>query len=171
MAGQSALASLSIFSQLSDDYKTAVIWKYEGKKYQEIADQTKAALSTVQSWFAAGGQLDQAYSEYAEAMGEEHLKLAERNLKRLTFKATKALEDVLDQSIQQGAKVAAVNSILNRFFPQRFHTGGSDTNILPQELADEVDDLVKDEDAKNDLPPGEENSEGEGGTSGETLAP
>ena len=117
-------SELPSFSVLKDSERRAVTLKGEGKTVAQITahinDEFVQTYSerTVQEWFAAGGRLEQAYSEFQEA--KAHLALQEaRQLIKIATKAAAANMISKINSPDDRVSLDASRHLLNKYIPDR----------------------------------------------------
>lgn len=152
---------LTGFLGLEAHKREAVIQRYfHGKKHAEIVEIINAnpawpntTVKTIESWFHAGGQLEQAVSEYTEYLGKLSLKEAKGILKRSTATAAGVLVKNLKDT-SPDIQIKAAVSILDRYIPKKQIVADEDEldDDLPGELVQEANEIIN-----GDNPPSDQN--------------
>lgn len=141
-----ALATFRSFAQLSGPQQYAVNLKARGVMHKEIASRLgveygiACSHNTVNQWFAAGGNLEQALNEYLERIADESLKEAKTLVKLATKPAIETIVYIMRHSPSDLARLRAAQIILNKYIPDGQRAGvGAHDDELPEELAEAMD--------------------------------
>lgn len=122
---QTNAAEVPGFHALKGYERRAVILRYEGKTYNQIANNvndefaTTYAERTVGDWFMAGGRLEQAYHELMDAMAAQSLKEARQTIKLASRLAAGALVDQLRSANEPQIRQGAAKALLNKYIPDK----------------------------------------------------
>lgn len=138
------------FTTLRGAERSAVMLRYEGKTYAQIANNindefgTTYVERTVNDWFIAGGKLEAAYHELLDAMAAQSLKEARQTIKRASNAAAGVLVDQLRSTNDPLIRQNAAKALLNKFVPDKqvvLDGPGLDED-LPVELAERANEIV-----------------------------
>lgn len=93
----------------------AINLRYEGQKYEKIANVVGVSLATVKNWFSSSGRLQNAYRDFEKERNSALKEEALLNLKKSVGKATKTLVQLLDSN-NPTIRLRAATAILEREF-------------------------------------------------------
>lgn len=137
------------FAQFSSRYQRAITLKSQGFTHQSIALTLQQEFgincshNTVNQWFAVGGLLEQALSEYNERVATESLRQANLLIRRASLPAAATLVRLLGDPNPK-IQLQAAESILKKVFPKGI--GGDEVTEneedLPQELLAVAENIV-----------------------------
>lgn len=152
-ADETNTTALPSFSTIKGHERRAVILKAEGKTIDQITAHINNefaldySAATVKEWFFAGGRLEQAYSEYNEAMAEQSLKEGRQLIKKATRSAAAVLIRQLGPSFDPNIQQSAAKALLNKFVPDKqvSLTGEHVEPTVPDEIAAIADQLAEED--------------------------
>lgn len=142
--GSKNLKELQSFRALKQSEQRAVVLRYEGKSYPQIAanisDDFAKDVSerTVRDWFVAGGRLEGAYHEFLDAMAAQSFHQAKQTLLRGQDIAAQNMVRKI-ASGDDRVSLDASKAVLNKFIPDRqvMLEGPAAVDDLPAELSKE----------------------------------
>lgn len=115
---------LRSFAQLSVRNQRAVVLKSQGIRHADIAlrieDEfgTSCSPNTINQWFATGGLLEQALTDYNEQLAAYSLSEAKNLLKRATMPAVITIIRLLNHPDPR-IQLKSAQIILNKYIPDR----------------------------------------------------
>lgn len=138
------------FSALKGYERRAVILRYEGKSYMQIANNLADEFAveysdrTIGDWFIAGGKLEVAYHELMDLMAAQSLKEAKQVIRRASKAAAATLVDQLKSTADPNIRQGAAKALLNKYIPDKQITldGPGLEEDLPEALSGEADKIV-----------------------------
>ena len=87
---------------MDEKHKKAIVLKYEGKSYAEIAKATGFTENTVNSYFVHDGLLAEDYALYEAEQNEKRKRESQALFKKESANAAKAILQQLALAIQEG---------------------------------------------------------------------
>lgn len=174
-------AELPAFTVLKGHQRRAVILRYEGKTYAQIANNINDEFAldyaerTVGEWFMAGGVLEQAYHELLDLMAKQSLQEARSALKLGAKAAANTLLKKLTSNDEK-VQVRAAMAILNKYIPDKqvVMDAPETEDDLPEELSKIADEIATGgtdgPKPVDDTPQGEGDNSQPGPTGGEAVS-
>lgn len=133
---------LRSFAQLSVRNQRVVVLKSQGVRHVDIALTveneygTSCSPNTINQWFATGGMLEQALTDYNEQLATYSLSEAKNLIKRATMPAIITIIKLLNHPDPR-IQLKAAQIILNKYIPDRQAVGS-----LPEKEVELPDELV-----------------------------
>lgn len=122
IANEQMLSSLST-RPLKEIHKTAIALRFQGKKYQEIADILKLKEHTIRVWFMTKGILFNDYASYCKQMAlgpkfptaiHSHTLSVYEKLKEYAPQAVNNIISLADSATREQVKLQANADLLDR---------------------------------------------------------
>ena len=95
-------------SDFDSNEQTAIIMKYKGNTYSEIAKAVGKEEPTIKRWFSTEGNLYIPYNEYKEEMGEKR----QENIEQVIFASDKEIATITTNAIRMVAKQFQTRKVL-----------------------------------------------------------
>lgn len=117
-------AEMPSFSALKGYQRRAVLLRYDGKTYEQIANHINDEFvltykeRSVGEWFIPGGTLEAAYHELMDLMAKQSLKEARQKLKSGSLRAVDVLLEKIESSDEK-VQVRAALGLLAKYIPDK----------------------------------------------------